>query len=113
MQKAMEVIDGADVCGGGDGEQRSQVARPGVSVGLEIPVPADGVAGLHCQAESIVGKGALGFSATQVSDIDARADIPSECAVDVEQWRGVVHDTSVLAVVMAKPIFHHERFTTI
>src|SRR3954453_2573350 len=82
-------------------------------VGLQIPVPAYRLARFHRQAEVIVGEMALGFSATELCDIDAGADVPSERSVGIEQRRGVLHKCPVFAALAAAPKVHNERFTTI
>jgi hypothetical protein len=63
--------------------------------------------------EPIVGDVALGFSAPELRHVEARADVTSERTVGIEQRRRIVEDPPVFAVMPPKPIFHHERFTTV
>ena len=113
MHRTTEIFDVSDVDVGGNAEDGRQVAEPGIAVRLEIPFPAHGLARLHGQPEPIVGDVALGFSAPELRHVEARADVTSERTVGIEQRRRIVQDPPVFAVMPPKPIFHHERFTTV
>ena len=94
-------------------EAGGQIAEPVDTVCLEIPFPAHGLARLHGQLEPIVGHVSLGFGAPELRDVEGRADIAGERTVGIEHRRRVVQDPPVFAVMPAKPIFHHERFTAV
>ena len=113
MHRTTEIVDVSVVDVGGNAEHRRQVAEPGIAVRLEIPFPAHGLARLHRQPEPIVGDVALGFRAPELRHVEARADVASERTVGIEQRRRIVEDQPVFAVMPAKPIFHHERFTAV
>ena len=113
MHRTTEIFDVSDVDVGGNAEDGRQVAEPCIAVRLEIPFPAHGLARLHGQPEPIVGDVALGFSAPELRHVEARADVTSERTVGIEQRRRIVEDPPVFAVMPPKPIFHHERFTTV
>ena len=113
MHRATEIFDVPDVDVGGNAEDGRQVAEPCIAVRLEIPFPAHGLARFHRQPEPIVRDVPLGFSASEFRHVEARADVTSERTVGIEQRRCIVQDPPVFAVMAAKPIFHHERFTTV
>jgi hypothetical protein len=52
-------------------------------------------------------------SAPELRHVEARADVTSERTVGIEQRCRIVEDPAVFAVMPAKPIFHHERFTAV
>src|SRR5688572_10926302 len=113
MHRTTEILDVSDVNVGGNAEDGSQVAEPGIAVRLEIPFPAHGLARLHGQPEPIIGDVALSFSAPELRHVEARADVTSERTVEIEQRRRIVQHPPVFAVMPPKPIFHHERFTMV
>src|SRR5215203_7015186 len=112
MHQTAEVVGVSDVDVGRHPEDR-QVTEPRTAIRLEIPLPAHGPAGLHRQPEPIVGEVALGFSAPELGHVEARANVPGERTLGIEQWFRIVEDPTVFAVVSPKAILHHERFTTV